>query len=234
MIKDCDTEQIVLNRFLKFIGNDILVGHNVNFDIDFIYDRNLIYNHTKFQNNYVDTRRIARKLYPEWSRYKLKDLCLHLNIQNNKAHNSLSDAKATAQCLNKMYVYGIQKYGSKQAMIEALTIHHAKSFNAKEIKCIDKNTLDPDNLLYHRHICFTGTLDKMLRKDAAQIAANIGAIIDNGITKKTNYLILGNLAYSHYMKNNKSTKLLKAEKYILKGYDLHILDENTFYDLIGE
>ena len=28
----------VLYEFKKFLGNDIIIGHNVNFDIDFIYD----------------------------------------------------------------------------------------------------------------------------------------------------------------------------------------------------
>ena len=28
----------VLTEFLAFLGNDIIVGHNINFDINFIYD----------------------------------------------------------------------------------------------------------------------------------------------------------------------------------------------------
>lgn len=73
----------------------------------------------------------------------------------------------------------------------------------------------------------------MTRKEAMQTIADIGGINANGVTKKTNYLILGNFDYTTNVKGNKSTKLRKAEKYILEGQDLQILSENAFYDLIN-
>lgn len=68
---------LVLKNFKDFLGDDIIVGHNVNFDINFIYDsmkKNLGRNLT---NDYVDTLRIARKVLPHLKHHKLDDL---LNI----------------------------------------------------------------------------------------------------------------------------------------------------------
>ena len=49
-----------------------------------------------------------------------------------------------------------------------------------------------------------------------------------------NYLILGNLEYSSNVKDGKSTKLKKAETYILDGHELEIISENVFLDLLSE
>jgi len=56
----------------------------------------------------------------------------------------------------------------------------------------------------------------------------------DNVTKKTNYLILGNLEYSSNVKDGKSTKLKKAETYILDGHELEIISENVFLDLLSE
>jgi DNA polymerase-3 subunit epsilon len=45
-------------------------------------------------------------------------------------------------------------------------------------------------------------------------------------------LILGNFDYVSNIKNGKSSKLKKAEKFILDGQDLQIISEDVFYDLV--
>jgi len=72
----------------------------------------------------------------------------------------------------------------------------------------------------------------MNRKDAMQTVVNLGAILDNSVTKKTNYLILGNNDYNVCLKGEKSSKHKKAEKLKLEGQDIEIIDENSFYDIL--
>lgn len=79
---------------------------------------------------------------------------------------------------------------------------------------------------------FTGTLDKMQRKEAMQLIADLGGIPGDGVTKKTNYLILGNNDYCKTIKDGKSSKQKKAEKMILEGADLQIVPEAVFYDIV--
>ncbi|WP_168163133.1 BRCT domain-containing protein [Facklamia sp. HMSC062C11] len=98
----------------------------------------------------------------------------------------------------------------------------------------DKSKLEVDNLLYGKVCVITGTLEYLFRREAMQIIADIGGINADNVTKKTNYLILGNFEYNSILKGEKSLKLKKAEKYILEGQDLKILSENVFYDLIDE
>lgn len=67
----------------------------------------------------------------------------------------------------------------------------------------------------------------MSRAEAAQAVVDIGGICDNGITKKTNFLILGNTDYQK-TGGGKSSKHKKAEEYKLNGIDIEIIPENVF------
>ena len=64
-----------------------------------------------------------------------------------------------------------------------------------------------------------------------QLVADVGGINGDSVTKKTNYLILGNNDYCKAIKDGKSNKQKKAEKLILEGADLQIITENVFYDM---
>ena len=70
----------------------------------------------------------------------------------------------------------------------------------------------------------------MKRADAMQLVINIGGRVGNGVTKKTNYLILGNNDYCKSIKGGKSSKQKKAEQLKLQGQDIEIISEQVFYD----
>ena len=74
----------------------------------------------------------------------------------------------------------------------------------------------------------------MSRKDAMQLVVDFGGSVGDNVTKKTNYLILGNNDFCQSIKDGKSNEQKKAEDLILKGHDIEILSENVFYDLVLE
>ena len=87
----------VLKTFLDFLGNDIIIGHNVNFDIDFLYDNieeNLgIY----LTNDYIDTLRLSRKYLRKLKHHKLDDLINYYNLEVRDKHRALNDCILTNQ-----------------------------------------------------------------------------------------------------------------------------------------
>lgn len=89
-------------------------------------------------------------------------------------------------------------------------------------------------IFYNKSICFTGKLEHFSRKEAAQICVNLGAKCENTVTKHTNLLVLGGFGSNPTVKGNKSTKLRKAEKLILSGQDLEIMDEKLFLDTLHD
>ena len=74
----------------------------------------------------------------------------------------------------------------------------------------------------------------MTRKEAMQNVVDIGGICADNVTKKTNYLILGNNDFCKSIKNGKSNKQKKAEQISLDGGDIQILSENVFYELLED
>ena len=68
----------------------------------------------------------------------------------------------------------------------------------------------------------------MSRTEAMIKVVKVGGICQDILTKKTNYLILGDNSYVSSIKDGKSYKQKKAEEYILKGCDLKIIPESVF------
>lgn len=87
----------VLYEFKKFLGNDIIIGHNVNFDIDFIYDSMVDNLGEYLSNDYIDTLRISRKLLPELKHHKLDNLIDYFNLTKRNEHRALNDCVLTNQ-----------------------------------------------------------------------------------------------------------------------------------------
>lgn len=223
----------VLPEFIDFIGNDIIVGHNVNFDINFIYDNNLRINNKYFSNSYIDTLRLSRKLLPDLKHHRLKDLIKYFEIPVDKQHRAQSDCESTLYCYNKLKELAISAYGNVDVFNEKFS---KKKQNANyDLKQITTSNLEFDetNPFFGKVCVFTGTLEKMKRTDAAQIVVDLGGECGNSVTKKTNYLILGNNDYNPKIKDGKSTKQKKAEELKIKGNDIEIISENTFYDMLN-
>ena len=95
----------VLPFFLDFVGGDVILGHNVNFDVNFLYDKALAIGLAPLSNDFVDTMRISRKLYPEHKHHRLCDLCQRFGVVPETAHRALADCYATAACYEYMKPY---------------------------------------------------------------------------------------------------------------------------------
>lgn len=92
MVADAPDFSIVLNRFLDFAEDMVLVGHNIHsFDMNFIYrDAQRFYQKVP-DNDYIDTLGIARDCLPGLFHYKLTDLAKYYGISVAGAHRALND-----------------------------------------------------------------------------------------------------------------------------------------------
>ena len=216
----------IANELYDYLGDSVIVGHNVNFDINFLYDNFLKCLGCEFKNDYLDTMRLSRIALPDLPHHRLKDLKEYFSIDGVQ-HRALNDCQITHTVLSKLLDY-IQENN-----VDLERYLHPKRFDLTSLTG-DVTLNDPSNPLYGKHCVFTGKLQRFVRKDAAQIVCNIGGCCDNSVTKKTNFLIIGGLDDIPLVKDGKSTKMKKAEKLILDGQDLKILSESTFYDLIED
>lgn len=95
----------VLQNFKKFLGDDIIIGHNVNFDINFIYDSMQDNLDEYLSNDYIDTLRISRKILPNLKHHKLDDLIDYFNLTKRNEHRALNDCVLTNQVYINLVKY---------------------------------------------------------------------------------------------------------------------------------
>lgn len=94
MVSDAPFFDEVLRHFLEFVGEDVLVGHNIqSFDMKFIYRDCERYFHQLITNDYVDTLILAKRCFPEWRHRKLGNLADYYGISTQGAHRALADCR---------------------------------------------------------------------------------------------------------------------------------------------
>ena len=64
MVRDAETIDKVLPKFLEFAGDSVLVAHNANFDIGFLRHFAELQG-LRLDNTYIDTLALARDMFPE-------------------------------------------------------------------------------------------------------------------------------------------------------------------------
>ena len=92
----------VLHGFATFLGNDVIVGYNVNFDVNFLYDNLLRVHGVLLTNSYVDVLRIARKMLKDVCDYKQTTVAQRFNISAEGAHRALRDCEICNLCYQKL------------------------------------------------------------------------------------------------------------------------------------
>ncbi|NLM07260.1 MAG: PolC-type DNA polymerase III, partial [Tissierellia bacterium] len=91
----------ILPKFIDFIGESVLVGHNVKFDMGFLRF-NANEQGIEITNPSMDTLLFSRRLYPELGRHTLDSICKHLKVNLEQHHRAIDDSKATAEIFLKM------------------------------------------------------------------------------------------------------------------------------------
>ena len=213
MINKAPTIENELKKFIDFVGNDLVVGHNVNFDINFIYDNSLKYYNNIFENNYLDTLRMSRKLL-SLENHKLKTLAETFNIDYKKAHRALRDCYITFDVYNKLKELNINNQENESHLLQEFVVPNENPFENKKIVVKGKII----NYGYE-FLC------ELARKCSVRLISDV-------FYRDCDYLILGINTYQRYMAGIDSEKLNKAHE-LEKNGTLKVLSEEDFYKLNG-
>lgn len=104
MIDQAPDASIVIPDFLNFVGSDILVAHNAEFDMNFLkHEMGLLGMDSLRLPNYMCTLEMARQNFPELHRHNLDVLINHFGISIENRHRALDDVLATVQVFLQMH-----------------------------------------------------------------------------------------------------------------------------------
>lgn len=105
MVKEAPDMEHALKDFISFIGDSVLVGHNIKrFDLGFIQRDAVRYFGKQINNGYVDTLILSRKYLPDLYSHSLGSLADHYDVSYEGAHRALADCHINKQvydCLKK-------------------------------------------------------------------------------------------------------------------------------------
>ena len=237
MVENCPSVDEILPSFSDFICDDILIGHNiVSFDSNFLYDAFQSVLSRDLSNDLVDTMRLSRWLLPNLQHHRLCDIMEYFNIIPEFSHRGLPDCENAYNVFNALKDICVKEYGTLEAFysyVKSKSKRSRYSIKASDIQAT-KTDFDVSNPIYGSVCVFTGTLEKMTRREAMQMVKNLGGDCKDNVTKNTNYLILGNNDFCKSIKDGKSNKQKKAEKLQLEGNDIQVISESVFYEMISD
>lgn len=97
MVIEAPRIETALPTFLEFLGDAVIVGHNVRFDLSFLNAACDRLGYARLSNRVVDTLGLARRLLAgEIRRLNLASLAMHFRSPVTPTHRALADAEATA------------------------------------------------------------------------------------------------------------------------------------------
>ncbi len=152
----------VMAAYFEFIGEDVLVGHNVIFDYSFL--KQWAVNHKiTFERMAVDTLKLARRFLLPEQKKTLEDLCIYFEIPRENGHRALDDALETArlfECLQQQFFET-----AKEAFAPKLLQYKAKKQSpATEYQ---KNYLK--SYAKYFHLALPQPLDAMTKSEASRL-----------------------------------------------------------------
>mgnify|MGYP000597844246 CR=1 FL=1 len=103
MVKDAPGLKEVIQDFIEFAGDGVLVAHNADFDYGFI--RTALENLDIEKDDYtvLDTLGLARALVKDSKNHKLNTLTEYFGVELENHHRALDDAAATAEVLSNLF-----------------------------------------------------------------------------------------------------------------------------------
>ena len=242
----------ILPEMEAFIEGLPLVAHNACVERACIRDACAYYNiettipYEEIIDTYLLSKAVDAKLgFKERIKgiYSLSVVCQRYGVPVLRHHHACDDAE---MCGNLFLA--LPKYLSGELVFDDSTLRQSLEFCEKKLASSnsiytsyaqrghtnlcgdilqkDLSCADPDNPFYDRKVVITGVFN-IERQELATILKTMGADIDTGVSRKTNYLLIG--------KEPGPSKLRKFDQLISEGKDVRkIYQEDLDMILAGE
>lgn len=178
----------IWNELKQYFENTIIVAHNATFDMS-VLENVLNYYNIKYPHVicHVCTCNIFNRL-------KLDKACALFGIKLIDHHDGLCDANACAQLylkwVNNVEPIDLSPLYKQAEMKFSDGVKDGHVSLSGDILKKDLSNANPKNPFYDRKVVITG-LFRQGRKELAKTLKNMGADINSAISKKTNFVLIG-------------------------------------------
>lgn len=249
-LKDAPTFDDIWDEISHYFHNEnYVMAHNAQFDMSVLKNCLLTYDLEDPFFNYIcsipfSTRACRGEGIPN----TLKARTERFGVTIDNHHNALSDAKAVAElalaCMKSKRRKSIHTYLSTFRSIPVRPFNELKyqptfkggnRFRKISVKDIvpENDVFNKEHPLFDKTIVFTGELENTDRVEAMQMVVNAGAKIRTGVSRLTNYVVVGKQDKTIVGESGQSTKERKAHELIEQGFDIEIIDEDQLLHLLS-
>ncbi|MCC9295628.1 3'-5' exoribonuclease [Clostridium sp. WLY-B-L2] len=243
----------IWNNISTYFKDNLMVAHNAAFDMSVLKNCLTLYKIPMPDFKYVCSIPISTRLCRGKKIGKsLEDRARYFDIDLGHHHNSLDDAITCAnlviECVKRSHRKSLESFCNTYTSVPVKNfkdlhpkielfkkrspIFHNK-FNTVKISEIkpECDSIDTSNPFYNKTVVFTGDLENLNRRDAMQEVVNLGGILKSGVSKKTDYLVVGIQDKSLVDNSGMSSKEQKAAELKDQGYDIKTIYEDEFLDM---
>lgn len=214
-----------------------LVAHNSPFDRGVYNAASQLAHIQAPQYQWRDTVTLA-KSHLDLSNYRLTTVAEHLGLPAFSHHHAAADSIACAQiALTLAQRAGLTGFDDLwPRAVRQGSSGRATWYSTEKSAPLPRANpnADPDHILYGVSITFTGDLEAFTRVDARSAAADLGAHVTGGPTKKTEIVVVGSFDPSTLRPGMAtSSKVQRALDLRDAGQALEIISESDFIALLN-
>ena len=199
---------IALQGFIDFIGEEILVGYNVPFDLAFLNTATERYLLRSIFNDYIDVMQIAMDKLPFLGRAKQIVVAKYFGLGTEGSHRALNDCEICNGCFQKLKELSVPLYSMpvKQVLLEVLPDAQAnKPFLGKKF-------------------LFMGCLYKWYIKNLMEVVEKLGGTVCSDTSSLADIVVVGT-ADQAVLESKEFIRLIELKA---SGGDFALLKDGSF------
>lgn len=226
MVRDSRGIEAVLPDFFAFIGEDVLVGHNIaTFDIPMVRRHAAVAFGTMFEPSYIDTVYLSKTVQGVTDN-KLQTMLDHYGIDNARAHRAFEDSEATSKLFAALVADGIAPDVRRSFSYTSVEEYQRQASIPKgniDIPYCDEVLSSVKGL----YIVLTGEFEFGSSDDVMVALLIRGATVRKTMSGAMNYLVVGDLDSDSWKYDKGGKKVKEAIKYGVK-----IIHESAISDVL--
>lgn len=249
-VKDAPFFPEIWYQIKNYFDDNIIIAHNASFDMAVLKKCMFVYNIPYPDFKYLCSIPISScACRGEGVGQSLEKRAQYFNIDMGQHHNALSDATTCAlivletikACNRKSFENFYRTYSSIEyryfSDVQVKNEFRKDSTKFQKIVISElaptKEIINKNHVFYGKNIVFTGELKTLGRKEAMQKVIDMGGIVKGGVTKQTDFIVVGVQDCDLVGADGMSCKEEKAYALIKSGYDIKILNELEFIKFIS-
>ena len=214
----------VWKELKDILHTNVVVAHNAAFDMYALRDVLCLYDIELPNFNFWCTLSESKKRF-SLDKYRLPNVCKHMQIEFSNHHHARYDAIACASIAAKFgLVSNFRQFPSHlEPQKNLLLPSRIKRANLEGIEIYDLSEVVTPSTFFGKNIVVTGVFNEICRAEAEEYVLRMGAKLTTSINSKTSLLVLG---------MNAGPSKVEKIKELNKKMFIPVIDEKEFLEVL--